>query len=127
MPQERVASAAPPGAGEQHLAKANILLVDDHRPSLLALHAVLEPLGHQLVTADSAAAALRLLASQHFTAILSDIRMPGMDGFEMLARLRTHGLVERTAVILFSSVNGDRESARRAFELGASDFIERPY
>jgi signal transduction histidine kinase len=115
------------GAGEQRAAQVSLLLVDDHRPSMRALELVLEPLGYRLVTADSAAAALRLLASEHFTAILSDVRMPGMDGFEMLARLRKHGLAEQTAVILFSAVSNDLESARRAFDLGAVDFIAKPY
>jgi signal transduction histidine kinase len=108
-------------------SEVSVLLVDDHRPSALALEAVLEPLGYRLVTADSAAAALRLLASEQFTAILSDVRMPWMDGFEMLARLRSAGLAQQTLAILFSAVSNDRESARRAFELGAVDFIAKPY
>src|SRR5689334_13939582 len=99
-------SGGPAGAESE----VDILLVDDHRPSLLALEALLQPLGYRLFTASSAAVALRLLASRRFTAILSDVRMPGMDGFEMLARLRRHGLAEGTAVILFSAISNDRES-----------------
>jgi signal transduction histidine kinase len=130
MFQELGASFDPQGdrpLDEQRLADVDILLVDDHGPSLFTLEAVLKPLGYRLFTAGSAAAALRLLASRHFTAILSDVRMPGMDGFEMLARLRKHGLAERTAVILFSALANDPESARRAYELGAVDFIVKPY
>jgi two-component system, sensor histidine kinase and response regulator len=105
----------------------SLLLVDDHRPSALALEAVLEPLGYRLVVADSAAAALRLLATERFTAILSDVRMPGMDGFQMLARLRAHGMAKNAAVVLFSAVSQDRESAKKAYELGAVDFFVKPY
>jgi signal transduction histidine kinase len=106
--------------------QVNVLLIDAHPPSALSLESVLQPLGYRLVTADSAAAALRLLAREHFTAILSDVRMPGTDGFEMLARLRGGGLTRQTAVVFFSTVD-DREAARRAFELGAVDFIVKPY
>jgi len=76
---------------------AAVLLVDDHRPTRLALGAVLEPLGRRVAVADSAVAALRLLASERYAVILCDVRMPGMDGFEMLARLRAQGLAKGTA------------------------------
>ena len=55
---------------------SSLLLVDDEPASLLALHAVLEPLGHELVQARSGRDALRLLLDRRFAVVLLDVRMP---------------------------------------------------
>ena len=60
-----------------------ILLVDDRPENLLALEAILEPLGQNLVRADSGPEALRKVLSVDFAAILLDVQMPGMNGFEV--------------------------------------------
>ncbi|HEY4411938.1 MAG TPA: response regulator, partial [Gaiellaceae bacterium] len=62
--------------------RAAILLVDDREENLIALEAVLEPLGHLLVRADSGVAALREILLHDFACILLDVDMPGIDGFE---------------------------------------------
>ncbi len=67
----------------------NILIVDDREDKLLALQAILEPLGQNLVMARSGKAALRLLLKQEFAVILMDVSMPGMDGFETASLVRT--------------------------------------
>ena len=61
---------------------AQLLLVDDRPQNLLALEAILEPLGQTLVTATSGEEALRHLLDREFAVILLDVQMPGMDGFE---------------------------------------------
>src|SRR5437879_4733218 len=68
----------------------SILAVDDHPANLLALEAVLAPLGHRMVQATSAMEALRLLTRETFAVILLDVHMPGTDGFETAALIRQH-------------------------------------
>jgi signal transduction histidine kinase len=109
---------------EEHFPPAVVLLVDDHRANLLALEVVLEPLGHQLVLADSGREALRLAAEREFAVIITDVRMPDLDGFELVARLRQ---ITRTPVVMMSAVYGDRATAFRAYSLGAVDFIPKPF
>ena len=62
--------------------KARLLLVDDRPENLLALEALLEPLGQELVRAGSGEEALRRLLQGEFAAILLDVQMPGLDGFQ---------------------------------------------
>ena len=63
-------------------SRVNVLLVDDEPANLLALEAVLEELGANLVRANSGEEALHKLRFDDFAAILLDVRMPGKDGFE---------------------------------------------
>src|SRR2546430_7254715 len=68
--------------------KVNILLVDDKPERVLALEAVLESLGQNIVRAFSGREALRALLQQEFAVILLDVNMPGMDGFETASLIR---------------------------------------
>src|SRR6185437_3367023 len=65
-----------------------ILIVDDERPILLTLAANLELDDFEVATAESGAAALELLARETFDLVLSDVRMPGMNGVELFRRIR---------------------------------------
>src|SRR3569833_2182432 len=68
--------------------KVNILLVDDRKDKLLALSAILTPLGQNIIEAHSGKEALRLLLKNEFAVILMDVSMPTMDGFETAALIR---------------------------------------
>src|SRR5215831_2795441 len=68
--------------------KVKLLLVDDDQDNLLALQAVLDPLNEELMLAGSGTDALRLCLEHDFAAILLDVRMPGMDGFEAAELIR---------------------------------------
>lgn len=69
----------------------NILLVDDHKMGLAARRSVLEELGHCVTTATSGAAALELAAAQSFDLLITDWKMPKMDGVELIRQMREHG------------------------------------
>ena len=69
---------------------ARILLVDDNAHGLTARRAVLEELGHKIVTASNGADALELFSESKFELVVTDYKMPRMDGLELIKRLRKH-------------------------------------
>ncbi len=81
----------PPSSSENDRPepKANILLVDDTPANLLALEAILDDLGHNLVRATSGEQALEMLLDQDFAAVLLDVRMPGLSGFQTAQLIRS--------------------------------------
>ena len=70
------------------LPKAKILLVDDQPKNLLALNAMLEPLGQEVVQASSGKEALRHLLRDEFALVLLDVQMPVLDGYEVAELIR---------------------------------------
>jgi len=105
--------------------KVNVLLVDDRPDKLLALEAVLEDLGENVVRAYSGREALRHVLAQDFAVILLDVNMPGMDGFETAALIRQRKSSEHTPII-FITAFGDEMLASRGYSLGAVDYILTP-
>jgi CheY-like chemotaxis protein len=99
-----------------------VLLVDDDRAALYALREVLGDLPAQLYLAESGEDALRLVLKHQFAAILLDVRLPKMDGFEVAAAIRSVERVSRTPII-FMSANEDR---RRHPRPGAEDYLRKP-
>ena len=84
----------------------------------------LEPLGYEIGTADNGEDALRQLDNQEFDLILLDIRLPGMDGLDVLRRVvKQHPDIP----IVMVSAHGTVESAVEAMKLGAVDFIQKPF
>jgi CheY-like chemotaxis protein len=90
----------------------NILLVDDEPKNLFALRALLEDLGAELHCAQSGEEALRQVLKHDFAAILLDVRMPGIDGFETAAAIRSLERFRRVPII-FLSAQGDRRADGR--------------
>ena len=105
--------------------KVNILIVDDTPDKLLALEAVLEELGQNVVRADSGREALRQLLDQEFAVILLDVNMPDMDGFETAALIRQRKRSEHTPII-FITAFGDETHVSQGYSLGAVDYILTP-
>jgi CheY-like chemotaxis protein len=89
-----------------------ILLVDDDRAALYALSEVLADLPARLVLAHSGEEALRQVLKQPFAAILLDVRLPNMDGFEVAAAIRSLERSRRTPII-FMSAHEDRRRRLR--------------
>jgi PAS domain S-box-containing protein len=105
--------------------QVNVLLVDDRPDSLLALRAILEPLGHHLVEARSGEEALRTLEGDDFALVVLDVRLPGVDGFETARLIRARDR-SRHLPIIFISAWGGRDVERRAYALGAVDYLVKP-
>src|SRR5436190_1881764 len=106
--------------------KANILLVDDRADKLLAVEAILAPLGQNIVKARSGKEALRHLLNQDFTVVLLDVAMPGMDGFETAAMIRKRPRSEHTPIIFVTSISNSENSIFQGYSLGAVDYIITP-
>jgi signal transduction histidine kinase len=117
-----------PWAGEDGPAtpRASILLVDDQPARLLSYEAVLYGLGVQCVRALSGPQALERLLEQEFAAILLDVNMPEMDGFEVARLVREHPRLERTPIIFVTAVNVSELDRLKGYELGAIDYIAVP-
>jgi signal transduction histidine kinase len=105
----------------------NILLVDDHPGNLLALEAILSPLGHNLVKATSGEEALKCLLQQDFAAILLDVHMPVMDGFETAELIRGRERSQDTPIIFLTAVNTSDAHMFRGYAVGAVDYLLKPF
>src|SRR6202158_3680398 len=105
--------------------RIKILLVDDTPENLVSLEAALGSLGEELVTAGSGKEALRHLLEDDFAAILLDVRMPDMDGFETAEMIRSRPR-SRQIPILFLTGYSNEEHLFRGYDLGAVDFLLKP-
>jgi signal transduction histidine kinase len=108
------------------LRKTAVLAVDDHAANLLALSVLVRPLAIDLVTAASGEEALEATKHQDFAAILLDIMMPGMDGLATLEHLRALPRSRTTPVIFVTAFDLEKHVKRRAYELGAVDYVVKP-
>lgn len=106
--------------------KASVLLVDDQPANLLALEAILEDLGHNLVLAHSGKEALRRLQEGEFALVLLDLRMPDLDGFQTVKLIRGQERSRHTPVIFVSGQEGGEFPVTEAYQLGAVDYLVKP-
>ncbi len=103
---------------------ANVWIVDDDQAMRWVLERAFEKAGIPVMAFESAAAALRTLEHHVPTAILTDVRMPGMDGFEFLERIKTeHPMLP----IIIMTAHSDLQSAVGAYEKGAFDYLPKPF
>jgi PAS domain S-box-containing protein len=110
------------------LGQAPILIVDDHAANLLAMEALLEPLGQPIVRANSGEEAVRRIGEDEFAVILLDVRMPGMDGFETAKRIRKREKGRHVPIIFVTADEAYGEDyAHRAYSQGAIDFLVKPF
>jgi signal transduction histidine kinase len=106
--------------------KVNILLVDDQPARLYTYEAILGDLGENLVSAQSGREALQLLMEREFAAILLDVSMPGMDGFETAALIHQHPRFEKTPIIFVTAVHVTDLDRLQGYKLGAVDYVYVP-
>ena len=106
--------------------KVNLLLVDDQPARLMSYDAILGTLGHRLVHARSGTEALQRLMETDFAAILLDVNMPGMDGFETAAMIHEHPRFEKVPIIFVTAVHVTDLDRLKGYELGAVDYVYVP-
>ncbi len=104
--------------------KLKLLVVDDEDSLRLLVHDELVNSGYQVDTAESGETALEMIAKKKFDIVILDIRMPGIDGLEVLKHIREEGI--KSKVILLTGVN-ELKIARDSLEAGADDFLMKPY
>ncbi len=104
-------------------SKRSILVVDDDALVNEFFEAVLTKLGHDVQTASSAAAALELVQTVEYDVILSDVRMPNMNGIELLQKIKVEA---PETVVMMITAHGTVRDAVEAMKLGAFDYILKP-
>jgi PAS domain S-box-containing protein len=106
-------------------SRVKILLVDDTPENLVSLEAALDSLGEELVLANSGTEALRQLLEHDFAAILLDVKMPDMDGFETAELIRNRPRSRQTPILFLTGYKNE-EHLFRGYDLGAVDFLFKP-
>jgi signal transduction histidine kinase len=104
----------------------HFLLVDDLEENLLSLEALLRRDGLVSLKARSGDEALELLLRHDVALALIDVRMPGLDGFELAELMRGAERTRRVPIIFVTAGDADRQRRFRGYEAGAVDFIQKP-
>src|SRR5664279_1775341 len=105
-----------------------VLLVDDERLLLVSLSRALQVKRPDwaIETASDGVEAMRLLKSQHVDLLITDVQMPGMDGFALLMQVRKDPYLAGLPLILISAQD-DRSSVRKGMASGADDYLTKPF
>jgi PAS domain S-box-containing protein len=109
------------------MERARILIVDDQEENLLALEAVLEPLGQRLVRATSGADALGALLREEFALILLDVQMPDMDGFQTATFIKQREKTTHIPIIFLTALSKELHHVFRGYSAGAVDYVVKPF
>jgi CheY-like chemotaxis protein len=104
----------------------NILVVDDHPANRKLLRVQLETEGFVVIEAADGVEALQVLARESLDAVISDILMPGMDGYRLCHEVRKNPMLERLKFILYSSTYTSPPDVRLSDAVGADQFIAKP-
>src|SRR5262249_40763874 len=102
-----------------------ILIVDDDWMNRELLQAHLENAGYQALTTNNGTKALELAGSHLPNLILLDVRMPGLDGYEVCSRLKSSEVTGHIPVLLITALEDD-ESKLKGAAAGADDFVPKP-
>ncbi len=106
------------------MEKKSVLIVDDERNIRLTLSRALEEMDLETETAVNGEEALLKLETNKYHLLLLDLKMPGMDGMEVLRRL---GVIRPNIRVIIITAHGTIDSAVEAMKLGAVDFIQKPF
>jgi PAS domain S-box-containing protein len=108
-------------------SRVEILLVDDRPENLLALEAILEPLGHKLIRAQSGEEALRAVLKHDFACILLDVQMPIMNGFEVARIVKSRERTRHIPIIFLTAISKEDEYVFTGYSVGAVDYLFKPF
>jgi len=100
-----------------------LLIIDDEQPVLEMLELSLSSEGYEVFIAQSGEEGLRVFEDQAPKLVITDIKMPGLDGIEVLKRIK---VADDEAEVIVITGHGDMDSAISALQHGASDFITKP-
>ena len=103
--------------------KTHVLVVDDEQYITKLVERTLKDAGYAVTVANDGISALRMLAEKEPDLVLLDIRMPGLDGFQVLERIRESSNV---LVFMLTAVRGET-AVEHSLGLGADDYIEKPF
>jgi anti-anti-sigma factor len=104
-------------------AKKTVLVIDDETATLTMFRLFLKAYGYKVLTAENGETGLRLVREHHPGIVFTDLKMPGMDGFDVLKQIKR--TTPETEVIVITG-HGDMEHVVRALNLDATDFINKP-
>lgn len=107
--------------------RVKILLVDDRVENLLALEAILEPLGQTMVRAHSGEEALKCVLQHDFAVILLDVQMPEMNGFDVAQIIKSREKSRYIPIIFLSAINKEDSYVFKGYSMGAVDYVFKPF
>src|SRR3989449_2921047 len=106
------------------MARKSILVVDDEKSQREILEMILSEEGYDVTTASSGEAAMKFAKERRFDLALTDLKMTGMDGIELLQHLLS---LDSSIIVILLTAHGSIESAKEALRSGAIDYLEKPY
>jgi PAS domain S-box-containing protein len=105
----------------------DVLLVDDRQENLLALEAILDPLGLHLIRATSGEDALREVLRRDLAVILLDVQMPGMNGFETAKVIKSRERSRHVPIIFLTAISKEQQYVFEGYSVGAVDYLSKPF
>src|SRR5215210_7250945 len=106
------------------MPRKNILVVDDEKSQREILEMILSGEGYDVTTAASGEAALKFAKDRRFDLVLTDLKMTGMDGIELLQHLLAS---DSSIIVILLTAHGSIDSAKESLRRGAFDYLEKPY
>lgn len=103
----------------------NILIVDDIPLNILLIQKMLSRCKYNLLTANDGQQALDAIDANKIDLVLLDLMMPGIDGWEVICRLRAKDETKSLPIVILSALNSN-EDVTKGLQLGANDFITKP-
>src|SRR5947209_5156147 len=106
------------------MPRKSILVVDDEKPQRDILQEILTSAGYDVTSAASGEAALKFAKDRSFDLALTDLKMTGMDGIELLQHLLAH---DSSIIVILLTAHGTIDSAKEALRRGAFDYLQKPF
>src|SRR3954454_4815882 len=106
------------------MARKSILVVDDEKNQREILEEILSGEGYDVTTASSGEAAMKFVADRHFDLVLTDLKMAGMSGLDLLKELTDF---DKSIIVILLTAHGSVDSAVDAMRLGAFEYLQKPY